>query len=313
MASWIEQRKGKISASNAAAILGLSPYKTPLDAWLDIKGLRPQSEQTAAMAMGHIMEPVIADLYAKQNGVELERPSLMTHPDLSWLVGEPDRLIKGVKKGLEIKNVGRYMAKDWGEEEGSDQVPQHYIIQVALYMSITAYPVFDVAASIGGEYPKIYTLNQDEDLEATVLERLEDWYKKYILGNQEPPFDGSKAYANYLVSKFPRNEKPLKQADATADVFIHRLQGAKEIIASMEDEELTIINHLKAFIGDSEGVEGQSGRITWRAAKDSIVTDWEGMAKDLLKHTIIDNDRIERIIKDWSSMKAGSRRFLTNF
>lgn len=315
--NWIEKRKGKISASNAAAILGLKPFgKTPMDAWCEIKGLKTKDYDTKSKRQGRYIESALADMYAEDTGCKLvvvDEPII--HPSLPWLCGTPDRLVDGMKKGVEIKNVGRFMASGFGEP-GTDQIPDYYLVQVAVYMAITAYPVFDVCASIAGEYPEVYPVERDMELENTILEKLDEWYKTYIVGNKEPEIDSSKSCAEYLAAKYPRNFQPLKQADETTEQLISRLAEIKYHLESYEEQEEAIKNLLKNYIGDADGVQGISGKVAWKATKDTKKTDYAAIYAFLHSfpafHEFLEKQGVSSggLISDFTTIQPGARRFL---
>lgn len=320
MSEWIEKRKGKISASNVATILGLKPFgKMPIDAWQQIMGYAPPVADKPAFRMGRKVEAVIADLYAEDAGVELVAPQdPMVHHDLPWLCGTPDRLIVGQPKGLEIKNVGEYMLRGWGKP-GTDEIPDYYLTQVAMYMAITGYDEFDVAASLAGGYPVVYPVQRDRQLENDILKTLDDWYVIHIAGNTPPEPDETNNYAEYLKRRWPRNEKPLKKADPAIESAMANLCQARMDYDEAEERKMFYENTIKSFIADAEGVEGECGKITWKAAKDGKEIDWErayrvvvalgGVREVLVNHGCTS----ESIENDVTTARPGSRRFLTKF
>ena len=52
----LERRRSSIGASDVAAILGLDPYRTGLDIWLQKRGLAEVQDQTEASLMGHLLD-----------------------------------------------------------------------------------------------------------------------------------------------------------------------------------------------------------------------------------------------------------------
>lgn len=317
---WVEKRKGKISASNVAAIIGLKPFgKTPIVAWQQIMGFSPQVADKPHLRMGKKVEAVIAELYSEDASVSLIKPEEpMIHPSLPWLCGTPDGLIVGQEKGIEIKNVGEHMLHGWGKP-GTDEIPDYYLTQVATYMAITGYDEFDVVASLAGAYPVVYPIHRDRQLENDILKALDEWYVIHIAGNTPPEPDVTDNYAEYLKHRYTRNEKPLKKADVVIESAMANLYQARMDYDEAEERKLLYENTIKAFVGDSEGVEGECGKITWKSAKDTAKTDYEGITamllrlsgiKDVLqKHEISES----KLIADFTKKIPGSRRFLTKF
>lgn len=59
-----------IGGSDVAAVFGISPWKTPLDLWLEKAGklIPDESENMWQKEMGHLLEPVVAQMYAFKTG-----------------------------------------------------------------------------------------------------------------------------------------------------------------------------------------------------------------------------------------------------
>src|SRR5258706_10338197 len=87
----LEQRVRGVGSSEAAAALGLSQWKTAYDLWLEKRGEAEEKESSEEMAMGHLLEPVIAQLYEAQHDAQVAKVTqTYTHPELHWLMATPD-------------------------------------------------------------------------------------------------------------------------------------------------------------------------------------------------------------------------------
>ena len=306
----LEQRKKGIGASEAASVLGMNPYRTPLEVWMQKKGLM-ETLETPAMKLGTRLEPVIAEMYLESTESVLLPSGTLLYPKNPIIYATPDRIVRGKNKGLEIKTANARMAEKWGEE-GTDEIPQHYLIQCILCMAVTDLPEWDVAALIGGQDFRIYNIQRDVDLENSIIEKLLEWWETYIIGNREPDIDSSRACADYLASKYPRNFKPLKEADADTEKLIQRLAEVRYSLKSFEEQEEAIKNLLKNYIGDADGVQGQSGKCTWKATKDTKEIDWERGCNALIADIInvYPNFKKDEFMKSITIPKPGVRRFL---
>lgn len=318
-AEQLEERKKGIGASEAAAVLGMNPYRTSLDVWMQKKGLLETTE-TPAMKLGIRLESVIAEMYQEVVGKNLYRSDTLYFKN-PIIFATPDRLIvEGTNlsspvKGLEIKTANMRMAESWGEE-GTDEIPQHYLIQCILCMAVTDLPEWDVAALIGGQDFRIYTIHRDIELETTIIKKLLEWWEIYMVQNKEPEIDSSKSCAEYLATKYPRNFKPLKQADDTTENLLGRLAEIKNHLKSYEEQEGVIKNLLKNYIGDADGVQGIAGRATWKATKDTKKIDWESIAEMLFKlsgmEEVLKKYELtgKKIKENFTITQPGVRRFL---
>src|SRR4051794_32384551 len=63
--------RGGLGASECAAALGLSPFETALGLWARKTGRVPEPEESEAMELGLLLEPVVAELYCRRTGLLL--------------------------------------------------------------------------------------------------------------------------------------------------------------------------------------------------------------------------------------------------
>lgn len=181
-AEWLEARRTGVGGTDAAALLNLDPYKQPYDVAREKLGLAPPREVTDAMRLGIKLEPVVDSEYCERTGHTTEcPPSMLRHPDHDWMFANVDRFVVSAKKrSLECKTAGLNLAKDWGEE-GSDWVPENYLIQTQHQMAVTGHESTDVAVLIAGRELRIYTVERDDklikhliDIEGEFWERLQN-------------------------------------------------------------------------------------------------------------------------------------------
>jgi putative phage-type endonuclease len=179
----LRERKTGIGGSDVAAILGLSRWRTPLDVYLDktSEELVEQSE-SEAMYWGNRLEGIVAEEYATRTTVELTEPTeIFRHREHGFLLANPDRLIK-VDDGvgiLECKTCSAYKASEWGDE-GTDQIPTEYLLQVAHYRLVLDAKFVDIAVLIGGNDFRTYRYMKNQRLESKILERLVNFWKENV-------------------------------------------------------------------------------------------------------------------------------------
>ena len=270
---WLENRKKGIGASEAAAVLGISPWSSPVEVWARKRGLIPEMEDNERLKTGRDFEEPIAQLYADREKVTLTGGGFHSvfHPSLP-VFATPDRMVVEYPRGLEIKTVEPAMSKEWGEE-GTDAIPLYYTTQVVVSMAVTNMGEWDVAAFFGMNDFRVYRLRRDLELENTILSRLTEFWNRYIVGNQEPPLDGSEACAEYLARKYPRNIRPLIGADDEAEKLLGKLFTMRDQVSADETYLTGYENRLKQIIGEAEGIQGVCGKVTWKRSKDGEKTD----------------------------------------
>ncbi|MCP4363337.1 MAG: hypothetical protein GY796_35505 [Chloroflexi bacterium] len=296
---WLEDRRLGIGGSDIGAILGLSPYRTPLDVYLDKTGeSKPEDlSDNQAVHWGITLEDTIAKEYAKREGVRVRRRNKQfIHPEHVWMRANIDRSIDGARKVLECKTAGQYMSADWGPA-GTDQVPESYLVQVAWYMSILGYPHADLAVLIGGRDFRSYQFQRDFELESMMVRRAKSFWFSNVLARVPPnPVNNSDITTLYSQDSGDTTIAT-SEIEALTEKALSQKKQMKALKSDLDDSMLA----LKMSMQSASVLESPQGQIlaTWKKAKDSDVFDKKSFAAD---HP--------DIYDKYCSTKQGSRRML---
>lgn len=161
VAAFDAMRPRGMFASDAAGALGLSDYATPLEVYMRKVGLLPRVEANAAMMAGHMLEPAVARWYEVAVGCRLMPSGTVMHPDEPWMGATPDR-IRDDGRLVELKTANGF-AQNWGEE-GTDEIPEIYVVQVQHQMAVLGAGRCDVAVLFAGQRFAVYTVRRDDAL-----------------------------------------------------------------------------------------------------------------------------------------------------
>ena len=98
-AEWLEARRQGVTASEIAAVMGLSPASQdgPYALYHRKTGTLPPIEDNDAMERGRVLEPYIAEKFAQRRPelvVDGDGRQLYAHPDRPWQMATPDRLVQ---------------------------------------------------------------------------------------------------------------------------------------------------------------------------------------------------------------------------
>ena len=252
------RRKG-IGGSDAAAVLGLSKWKTAYDVFLDKTGQSEPTPDNDAMLWGRLLEPVIRQQYADRTGREVAIPSMLTDATAPYIVANLDGLC--ADRVLEIKTART--SKDWGEE-GSDEVPMQYFLQCQHYMMVTGKPVADVAVLIGSADFRIYTIEANEKLFGVMRTAYAEFWNGHVLTGTPPEaVSYSDAVARFKVSNG-------QSVEATPEIAaaLDALAEASEKVKEAEKLEEDLKGKIMAFMGENEAltVNGLT-RVSWKTSK----------------------------------------------
>lgn len=321
---WLQDRRKGIGGSDAAAILGFSPWRTAMDVWLEKTELVParaaDPDRDFLLELGQRLEPVIAGLYERETGNQIVIPSqiIFHHTEYPELIGTPDRIGAdcfmtdaplSARFGVELKTENQFT--DSFGDPGSDQVPQHYLIQCAHYMAVLNLPRWDVAVLHGGTRFNVYHIERDAELEGELIDQLRAWWREHVVNRTPPPVDASDGWRRYLHAKHPVENLPLVRTDDPAKQQLlgnlWQIRNAEKNLTALREETE---NQLKQSIGDAEGIYSNAGRATWKKTKDSTSVDWQAAFHSLARKYGTLREMRDEIIKPHISTRPGVRRFL---
>jgi putative phage-type endonuclease len=317
--------KLRVGGTDVAAILGIYGFKTfgdsPLNVYLRLRGEAAPEEPgfpSEEAEWGTLLEPTVAEKYARAHEAVLYCPGEMRHREIPWMCGKPDRLVLDplhglvAYKGLEVKTAGLRMAAKWGDP-GTQEIPESYLLQVIWYMMVTQLPLWDVAVLIGGQSYREYAFSKDEELEATIFARVESFLTDNVLAGKPPDPDGSEQSANAIRALFPksRNEGIL----AASQEQVAHLAGYRDARERKEEAEQSEEFHkqqIQMFIGQNRGLEAPGfARVSWTNNKDGSRIDWQQAFMDFLaiNDTKLEAEHVQKIVKGQTSPVPGARVF----
>ena len=263
---FLARRRQGLGGSDMAAIMGLSPWRSPMDVFRDKIGDAPENEANDAMYWGNQLEELVAQEFAKRTGYKIQRRTAQyQHPTIPYLIGNLDRLILNRPDGpeiLEVKTTSAYGKRDW---EGG-QAPLHYRIQLMHYLDITGYGRGYLAVLIGGNDFRMVPVERDESLIAQMHAAAEAFWLCVETGTP-PVVDGSQATADALKALYPIANGTSVELPEDALVWIHQRNAAKAAQAVAKAQLTEAENHLKALIGEADQGTLGSYTVTWHTAQ----------------------------------------------
>lgn len=182
-AEWIEARKGRITASVAAACLRLNPNRSPQSAWREILGAKTEAEAKhdapdAPPHFGTVFEAEARLAYEAHTGEWVNETGFWVNEDYPFLGASPDGLI-GEDGLVEVKCP----------EFCSFKVACRYRIQMLVQMVVCQRKWCDFWQ--WGWRAKEFYLERVFPLSETgtraLLKRLREWHERHVVGAEEPP------------------------------------------------------------------------------------------------------------------------------
>lgn len=201
-AAWDEARAGlTITATEIAAVVGLSPWMSRFTLWHKKAGLEtPPFEMNPAIEWGNRLEDAVASKWQDEHPGQLAAPAgTWQHRDRQWQRATPDRLIYPQPPGefevpeqaealLEVKTSP--MGDDWGPDGADDGVPIWYRCQAMWQMDTLGLRRTHFAVLISGHDYREYTVDYDED-DAHTLRTAAEAFLADVRNAVRPPIDGA--------------------------------------------------------------------------------------------------------------------------
>lgn len=121
---WHDLRRSKIGGSDAPVIMGVSPWKTAYELFLE-KMMGTQQEVTSSMARGTALEESARERFQDKTGI-LMMPQVVLNKEREWQMASLDGISFDGTSILEIKHA----KKEVFDMAVKGDVPEHYMIQI---------------------------------------------------------------------------------------------------------------------------------------------------------------------------------------
>lgn len=281
------QRVNLMTSSVIAAALGKDKFMTPIEAWESVIGARC-FEGNRATDRGDVLEEITLKQGIAFAGAHAMRtPGFVTHPEDTWAGDSCDAIyldLWGDPIALgEAKTVALGGLDEYGEEE-TDQVPDKVLIQACWHLKHHPLPVCHVPILVGGyafEF-RHYIVPRNEEYIGLLTQDAERFYRDYVVPKKRPPVTGSANDTEWLLKRWRRAGETLLERTPEVDELVGEVLLAKATLKQAALTESLASNRLREVMESHCGIDGADDySVSYRCNKNSIVTDWEAVARAL--------------------------------
>ena len=195
---WLAYRRMGIGGSDAAAILGISPFRTAADLYYDKRNLSVNDNEGnwVAMEAGHLLEDLVARIFAKKTGLKVyQRKSMFRHPYHPWMLADLDYLVEMPDGSTAIREckTTNYNARDKWEYDGKPIVPPYYESQGHHYMAVMNLNRVYFCCLYGNNEDEtiIRCIERDMDYESELIALEEEFWTSHVQAQNPPPYTES--------------------------------------------------------------------------------------------------------------------------
>jgi predicted phage-related endonuclease len=212
-------RKTYIGGSDAAAILGVSPWATPLKTYFQKIGdtlpedMIDDPARERLFKRGKLMEPVIIEMLIDAHPIKITKRSTPKEPnryvdqeldfmaaeiDAEWEVTKEivdhfaaneyhiDPALIGTTQNIEVKSMAPFVAWKKLGEEGTDEIPVDYFAQAMHGLMVTRRQLTLFVVGSGWD-PLIYWVKRDEETITGMREKETRFWIDNVIARVPPP------------------------------------------------------------------------------------------------------------------------------
>lgn len=264
-------RRKFLGGSEIAAVMGISPWQTPIELWKDKTGRaepRPVDPiREGILRRGQRLEPIVRAMAIdklRERGLQVDlvaKNRRYYDAELPWLTSEIDfeLVLNGVAEidGADVrfddepitadcKTAAGFARRSWGAE-GTDAMPLYYAAQFMQGLGLTGRRRCLCAALIGLDDVALYWVERDDVTIAAMRERAQTFWTDHVLADVPPdPIRYSDIRELYPID----NGRTVEATDEVAEAArAHRSLGKqiKALEAQRDALALQIGDYLQDF------------------------------------------------------------------
>jgi putative phage-type endonuclease len=260
----VEERTAYIGSSDAAAVLGMSRWSTPIRVWAEKTGQLPVEDISnhLAVEVGNELEELVCKLFTKRTGKEVRRVNeTLIHPKYPFIRTNIDRRVVAEDAVLEAKTASAWKAKEWSGED----IPQEYIIQVFHQLAVTGKEKGYIAVLIGGNMDFVWKeIHRDEKIIADIVRREVAFWNDFVVP-KKMPLQVTRNDADTLFGLFPEGgeEEEIELGDE-ANALADELEAMGKDAYALEGQIEKTRNALRVLLKDHAVGKTDRWRITWK-------------------------------------------------
>lgn len=273
---WLKVRKLGLGGSDMAAVLGLSPWRSPIDVWLDKTSDTVEEKESEPMYWGNVLEEVVAQEFAKRSGYKVRNNNftLQSEP-YPYLLANIDREIVGLDAGLECKTANAFKANEWD----GDNVPDAYYIQCQHYMAVTGKSSWWIAALIGGNTFVYKEIKRNEEVIKAIIDTGAAFWE-LVESKTMPALDDTKQCENALKKLYQKSNGQSVELPANYGNMIIDYLEIKNQLSELETKKRGIENVMKDFLKDNEKATYGEHFVSWKSTKPRETFDAKAFKDD---------------------------------
>ena len=253
------KRRESIGSSDASAIMGLDPYRSAADIWLEKTGkLKDVDDSTEQTDRGNYLEPALVAFAEHQLGPLTRAVTAACH-EFPALTCNCDALLVETNSPIEAKST--VLSEEWGED-GTDEVPPRVVIQTHEQMlclgsdsAVAWVPV--ILPGFRSFDLRMYKVKRDEELVQMIGMTCQSFWDNHVVKDIPPTDFRPSIEIIKRVRRLPNKIVPIEPALVVAYQAAHE----QEKVAKAKKEQAQVA--ILAALQDAEAGDYLGGQVTY--------------------------------------------------
>ncbi len=307
----MNQQRNWVGSSAVPGVLGVSPFSDPCKEWMALTGRAPELTKAKEefFAYRKALEPYVRQIAETKFGLRIiEQNVRYTDKAMDYLRAEIDFEAEDTNGEIvngEIKTVHPWAAKGWGPS-GSDDFPVYVAAQTQTALTVRDRKRAVVIACIGFDDHRLYNCNRDDDVCGVIRSKVDAFWNGHVLPGIAP----EPTTLENVKLLYPRSAAVTKQAPDEIVAYLNRLVVLDAQQAMIDFDRDVPKLRITEYFGEADTLVDQNGQIiaTWKSPKDSLKTDWEQIARDMMRPLPVEARK--SLIDTHTKAHPNSRRLL---
>ena len=260
-AEWLQIRGQYIGGSDAAAVLGLDPYRSALALWAEKTGAVKSFDGNVITETGAYLEAFVAGLFTRETGKKVQRCNfVIVNEKYPWACADVDRLVCGESAVLEIKTTNSFINV---KKFRTGEFPERWYCQCMHYLAVTGRQKCYLAVLSNCRDFYVFELERDEEEIASLMDAEREFMQRVKDGNPPAP-DGSDSASETVAALGGAVTMPetieLPQMAAKLDMRAN----LKDTIDKLKEQMNEIDNEIKLLMGENENAVAGRWKASWK-------------------------------------------------
>ena len=282
---WLDERKKGIGSSEAGTIMGVNHFDTPYKLWRRTTGVDGPIPSSAAMELGHHIEPAVVTMFAARTGAQVRKDSegdwIAVDTVKDYLRVSPDRLFYEAGAKHTKRNLRILECKTTSVSVDPDDFPVYWYCQLQYQMGVMG--VKKGAVAWISSYPRLNfgykEFDYNPEFFKALVEQLEIFWLINIQGGIAPDDINSE---DALVRNPIAKDGVTVQADAQIISTYNALKQINSEIKALEKTQSSLEDDIKIAMGEADTLGSPTGDVMalWKNTKPTMKFNSKAFQQD---------------------------------